>query len=1034
MPARYVQRAIRVLLLGLAAVLPGAATAQSPSGTPIDFSRQIRPILSDNCFACHGPDAGQRKARLRLDTREGALAKLRGGSHAIVPGQPAQSALIERITAHDDTERMPPPKTNKRLTSAQVELLRQWIAQGARYTEHWAFVAPRRPPVPAVKQKDWPRNPVDAFLLARMEKEGLRPAPRAEPHVLARRLALDLTGLPPTPEEVDAFEKQFARSPQAAVEALTDRLMASPHYGERLALDWLDAARFADTHGYHIDAGRDMTLWREWVIDAFQKNVPFDRFTVEQLAGDLLPGATTAQKIASGFNRNHMINFEGGAIPAEYHAAYIIDRVNTTTTVWLGLTAACAQCHDHKYDPLSQREYYRLYAFFHNVPENGLDGSRGNAAPLVRAPSKAQQAALAEFDRKIRMLEAGLVTSPTETAAQRAWEKSLLAAGPTSWTPLTLTSLKSHGGATFTSQPDGSTLVGGANPATDTFTIEAEVPLSTVTALRLHALPHTGFSGNGPGRSVNGNFVMTNVRAETWTPQGFRPLAWERASADFNQKDYDVSRAIDADGRTGWAIHPAVGKAHAAIFSLRAPVKGTDKVRLRLTLDFHSTYGRHALGRFRLEGTGAAAPHNTRSLPADVLAIVKTPSEERSSAQTTRLRAYYRANVATGGPSGELARLRKARAALEKSFPTAMVMQEMPSPRVTHVLMRGEYDKKGEKVTAGVPSFLPPLPAGAPSNRLGLARWLVSREHPLTARVIVNRYWQMIFGTGLVKTAEDFGSQGELPSHPELLDWLAVQFVEDGWDVKKLVKRLVTSAAYQQSSKVTPALLARDPENRLLARGPRLRLQAEFIRDQALALSGLLNREVGGASVSPYQPEGLWQELASRQDSKNWSAQFFVQSHGKDLYRRTMYTFWKRTSPPPSLLTFDAPDRETCTVRRSRTNTPLQALVLMNDPTYVEASRKLAERMMRHAKEPTERLRFAFRLATARAPSEREQTILTRVLERQRAKYAADRPAALKLLRVGESSHDEALPPSELAAYTIVASVILNLDEVVTKN
>lgn len=801
MPARDATRATGLFFLALAASLPGAAVAQSPAGTPIDFSRQIRPILSENCFVCHGPDASQRKARLRLDTRDGATAKLRGGGRAVVPGKAAASALIERITSHDDAERMPPPKSNKRLTQAQIELLRRWIEQGASYAEHWAFVAPKRPAVPNVKRKDWIQNPVDAFLLARLEKEVLQPSPRAEPHVLARRLALDLTGLPPTPEEVAAFAKHFARSPQAAVEALTDRLMASPHYGERLALDWLDAARFADTHGYHIDAGRDMTLWREWVIDAFRKNMPFDRFTVEQLAGDLLPGATTTQKIASGFNRNHMINFEGGAIPAEYHAAYIIDRVNTTATVWLGLTAACAQCHDHKYDPLTQRAYYRLYAFFHNVPENGLDGSRGNAAPLVRAPSKAQQEAMADLDRRLRAVEAKRKAAPKDVTATR-----------------------------------------------------------------------------------------------------------------------------------------------------------------------------------------------------------------------------------------EEAKLRKARTALEKRFPSAMVMQEMPSPRATHVLMRGEYDKKGEKVTAGVPAFLPPLPKDAPANRLGLARWLVSREHPLTARVIVNRYWQMIFGTGLVKTAEDFGSQGEPPSHPELLDWLTVQFVEDGWDVKKLVKRLVTSAAYQQSSKVSPALLAHDPENRLLSRGPRLRLQAEFIRDQALALAGLLNREIGGASVRPYQPEGLWQELASRQDSKNWSAQFFVQSHGKDLYRRTMYTFWKRTSPPPSLLTFDAPDRETCTVRRSRTNTPLQALVLMNDPTYVEASRKLAERMMHQAKEPAGRLRFAFRLATAREPSKRELSILTRVLERQRSKYAADRPAALKLLRVGESPRDEALPAEEVAAYAIVASVILNLDEVVTKN
>jgi hypothetical protein len=766
---------------------------------PVDFNRQIRPLLSENCFRCHGPDEKERKAKLRLDRKEGLFGELREGGKAVVPGDAAASDLLQRVTANNPSERMPPPRTNKRLSAEQVELLRRWINQGARWSEHWAFVPPVRPALPAVRDRAWPRNPIDHFILARLEREGLRPSPEADRARLLRRVTLDLTGLPPTPAEVDAL---LADQSPDAYERAVDRLLKSPHYGERLAVDWLDAARFADTHGYHIDSGRDMTRWREWVIDAFNRNLPFDQFTVEQLAGDLLPAATLSQKVASGFNRNHMINFEGGAIPQEYHTAYLVDRVNTTATVWLGLTIACAQCHDHKYDPVTQEDYYRLYAFFNNVPENGLDGAKGNAAPMLKAPSRQQQEALARLDADIRQAEKQL-----------------------------------------------------------------------------------------PGAS----------------PQ--------------------------------------------AAATLKEQVK-----------------------RWRAE-----------------------------------------------------------RAKIEAQIPNTMVMQEMPAPRDTFVLVRGQYDKKGEKVTAGVPVSLPPLPTGAPANRLGLARWLVSAEQPLTARVTVNRYWQMLFGTGLVKTPEDFGSQGDRPSHPELLDWLAVEFQASGWDVRALVRQIVTSQTYRQATVVTPELHKRDPENRLLARGPRLRLQVEFIRDQALAVSGLLNRQIGGASVSPYQPAGLWQELASRADSKNWTAQVYVQSHGKDLYRRTMYTFWKRASPPPTLVTFDAPDREVCVVRRARTNTPLQALVLMNDPTYVEAARKLAERLMREAKTTDERITLAFRLATARPPSSTEVGVLRNVFDGQLATFRKDPQAALKLLSVGEAARDQSLAPAELAAWSMVASVILNLDETVTK-
>ncbi len=801
-----------LVLFGWIAVSATIGRAEPASSEKISFDRQIRPILSENCFACHGPDDKTRKAKFRLDTKAGAFAPLRSGDSAIVPGKAAESELIRRITQTEPSERMPPPKSGKQLTAAQIDLLRRWIDQGAAWSEHWAFVPPQRPPLPRITHSAGARNGIDYFIRARLEREGMKPAAEADRTTLIRRVTLDLTGLPPTPAEVDAFLND---ADPAAYEKVVDRLLASPHFGERMALDWLDAARFADTHGYHIDAGRDMTRWRDWVIRAFNRNMPFDQFTIEQLAGDLLPQATLEQKIASGFNRNHMINFEGGAIPEEYHTAYIVDRVNTTGMVWLGLTINCAQCHDHKYDPITQKDYYQLFAFFNNVPEQGLDGSKGNAAPVLPIPSPAQKQLLEHLQAAIRDLE-----------------------------------------------------------------------------------PRVG------------SFKPTDPEAK--------------------------------------------------------------------------------------------------------------PLQDR------------------------LKKLKEELAALEKQIPTTMVMQEMPRPRDTFMLVRGQYDKKGEKVAANVPSFLPPLPAHSPPNRLGLARWLVSPNQPLTARVIVNRYWQMCFGTGLVKTAEDFGSQGELPSHPELLDWLAVEFMNPSaapagsgsktpWDIKALVRLLVTSAAYRQASAVSPAAFAKDPENRLLARGPRHRLQAEFIRDQALAISGLLNREIGGKSVFPYQPAGLWEELMSRADGKNWSAQTYAQDHGTDLYRRTMYTFWKRTCPPPTLATFDAPDRETCTVRRARTNTPLQALVLMNDPTYVEASRKMAERLMTEASTTPERIILAFRLATARKPTEREIGVLRRVFETQLAEYRKDPKRAVKLLAVGEAKRNEKLDSTELAAWTIVASVILNLDETVTK-
>jgi len=1039
-------------LVMLAALAIGSVARPGRTAEPpIDFTRQIRPILANNCLKCHGPDGAERKAGLRLDVREVALAPAESGEKAIVPGKPEQSELIKRINSADPDQRMPPAESKKSLTDDQRALLARWIAEGAKYQTHWAFIAPQRPAIPESNNPTWPRGSIDRFILARLAKEGLAPSPEGNRYTLIRRLTLDLTGFPPTPAEINAF---LADDRPDAYERVVDRLMASPHFGERLAVDWLDAARFADTHGYHIDAGRDMTRWREYVIESFNRNTPYDRFVLEQLAGDLLPETgdperDLAQKIASGFNRNHMINFEGGAIPEEYLNAYIVDRVNTTGTVFLGLTVACTQCHDHKYDPLTQREFYQLYAFFNHVPEEGLDGRKGNAVPLVRVPSAQQKADLTQLAADIQRLEARIASPGEEVdAAQAAWERSLVSQSDDAWKPLTLGTLVSAGGATLAQQDDKSILATGANPATDTYELTAPGVTGAITAIRLEALPHESLNGKGPGRSVNGNIVLTDVRVALVADDTIkqpRKVKLKSATASFSQKDFSVAAAIDDNSSTGWAILPEVGKANSAIFELDQKLDVAKGETLQIALVFESKFGQHQLGRFRLSATSAANPQGAASLPESVAAALRVPIEKRTAEQTAEVRKHYREEVSpvVRQLKAELAALVMRREALDAQIPTSMVMQESPQPRETFLLVRGAYDKKGDKVAAAVPSFLPPLAEGLPNNRLGLARWLVDESNPLTARVTVNRYWQLLFGTGLVKTAEDFGTQGELPSHPELLDWLAVEFEEKGagdrgqgvgWDVKRLIRRLASSATYRQASAISPALAAKDPENRLLARGPRYRLQAEFIRDQALFVSGLYDRRIGGRSVSPYQPSGLWEELMSRADGDNWTAQKYTQDHGADLYRRTMYTFWKRTCPPPSLATLDAPDRETCTVRRSRTNTPLQALVLMNDPTYVEAARKFAERILREGGDSTkERLAFAFQCVTSRPPTATELAVLAGVLERQQGVFRADPGAAKKLLAIGESPADAALDPAELAAWAMVASAILNTDEAVTK-
>jgi hypothetical protein len=1019
-------RTLPWLSLAAALVVPPAFAADS-AARPVEFNRDIRPILSDNCFTCHGPDKARRKAGLRLDTEAGALADL-GDTHAVVPGQPERSELLRRITAVSEKERMPPPAAGPRLGAAQVELLRRWIEQGAKWQKHWALIPPQRPEPPEVARRFWPRNPLDAFVLARLERERLAPSPEADRATLIRRVTLDLTGLPPTPTEVDAF---LADKAPGAYEKVVERLLHSPRYGERLARPWLDAARYADTNGYQGDGERVMWRWRDWVIDAFNANMPFDRFTVEQLAGDLLPGAMPAQRLATGFNRNHRGNAEGGIIPEEYAVEYVVDRVDTTSTVWLGLTLGCARCHDHKYDPVTQKEFYRVFAYFNNVPERGKVVRFGNSPPMMPSPTPAQQEHLHRLEAQLRAAEQHLGDlEPEVAAAQARWEMALRAGPPVRWSlPGGLAAhlpLDSRDNSF-----DGQRAVDAGNVANFGFRDKL--------SFGAWVEPHGDDAGTVLSRMAD------NDRAEGYSLY----VAGGKVRVSLSKRWLDDAIHVETERRLPPGRHHVMATYDGSRLAggLHVYVDGkAEKLKVLLddlNQDFKTPnplrigWGGGPLHPFR--GSIADLRVYAGALSADDVALVATPDlvsdlaalppARRSPAQAYKLRACFLATAASTDVRRALRHvleLRQEKERFEQTIPTTMVMQEMDPPRDTFVLLRGEYDKKGEKVTPGVPASLLPLPPGVPNNRLGFARWLVDPANPLTARVTVNRFWQLYFGTGLVKTVEDFGSQGEWPSHPKLLDWLATEFVRSGWDVRALQRLIVTSATYRQSSHVTPALLRRDPDNRLLARGPRLRLSAEVIRDQALAVSGLLTERVGGPSVRPYQPKGLIKELHGSGE--------YRQDHGPDLYRRGLYTFWKRTVAPPALMTFDAAGRESCVVRETRTNTPLQALNLMNDVTYVEAARVLAQRVMREGgPTPKARLALAFRLAAARRPRPAELKILADDLADALRRYRSDRRAALALVSAGEFPRDERLDVGELAAYTAVASLILNLDEVITK-
>lgn len=1019
-----------------AGVLAAWAVPNAGAAEAVDFNRDIRPILTANCFACHGPDKDA-KAGLRLSDRDLATHPNPKHQIAIVPGHPETSQIVRRIFSDDPDVHMPPPDSHKRLTEAQKQTLKQWIAEGAVYEKHWAYVPAKRWDPPAVKDVGWCRNTIDRFVLAKLESKGLHPSPEADRPTLIRRASFDVTGLPPSPADVRAFVED--KSPNA-YEKMLDRLFASPRYGERMAMWWLDGARYADSHGFQSDWERYQWRWRDGVIDAFNRDEPYDQFTIDQIAGDLRPNATLDQQIASGFNRNARVNTEGGAIAQEWLTETVIDRVSTTSEVWLGVTMGCARCHDHKYDPFTQKDFYSLFAYFYNVPENGTgDAERaGNFKPYIKAPRPFETARLAELDKALadakardQKLAAGL------PALQREWEKKIDPATLHSdWTPADPVKLAATGKVVLKTQPDHSVLATGPNPAKTMYTLTLKPGLKILTGFQLEALPDDALSGHGPGRSENGNFVLYEIHIAV----DGKPVRIERAEADFSQKKFPVASLADPKPRystnpkpkkhgPGWGIDPQFGKAHRAAFTFD-PVLLSGSSTVTVTLGFDSRFPRHTLGRFRIAFTDVAKPRLGDGDTAAVAAILKTPEAKRTAKQKAELAAYFRAHLA--GPIAEadlaLRAAQKQRDDYYNAIPTVMVMSDA-KPRQAHILIRGQYDHPGEAVSPAVPASLNPLPKGAPANRLGLAEWIVDPANPLTARVAVNRFWELYFGAGICRSSDNLGVQAEYPTHPKLLDWLATEFVRLHWDMKAIQKKILMSATYRQSSATTPGLAAADPENRLLARGPRFRLQAEEIRDNALAIAGLLVNKIGGPSVYPYQPAGVWDETSVYGNMHHYK-------HATDdgLYRRSLYTIWKRTAAAPDMLLFDMPSREICQVKRARTDTPLQALALMNEVTFVEASRVLAQHMIEQGgATPASRIDFAYRRALGRDATDAEKAVLIPGLLARLDRYRHDPDAAKKLITEGQTPPDPRADPAELAAYTMTASVILNLDQTITK-
>ena len=1192
---------------GSAAPAPGDGVVAAPDA-PLRYDRDVRPLLSDRCFRCHGPDEKKRRAKLRLDDPASAFED-RDGAVAITPGNPDESELIRRIASADPKERMPPPSSNKQpFTAAEQALLRAWIEQGARYEEHWSFVPPQRLVPPSAPSafppalEPWCRSPVDRFILADLQSDGIAPGPEADPETLLRRLHLDLTGLPPTPEEIDAF---LSDARPDAWERTIDRLFHEEpwrsRHAERMAVPWLDAARYADTCGIHTDAGRQIWPWRDWALRAFRENMPFDRFVVEQLAGDLLPGATESQKVASGFLRNHVTTDEGGAIPEEYLVEYAVDRTATTGSVFLALTLGCARCHEHKYDPISHEDFYRFYAYFNSNEEPGLysqlpDPNRA-FEPAMKVPAPVQQAEFDALAAELAQARAELeLPTPEEAELEQAFLAGLPAQTGLSWKASELVSATAPGspdggsGATLAPQPDGSVLASGPNPARDDHDFVLRTEAARLRLLALEALPDPSLPEGRIGRAPNGNAVLTGVELEAVSvadPTLREPVRFAWAFADHEQDNWDhrVVNVLDTRDELGWAVdgHGRPG-GRVALLLAEKPFGFEGGTELRVRLQYRSIYPQHTLGRVRLSvgdlderalerlpaaasgwyvagpfpsgqrdevfdqpfgpesdvaldrartfgagneswrydpnlhdgrthalasGVGASyvarrlfAPTPRRlevSLGSDdgfrlfldgrevasnrvdrgvapdqdraaldlaagtnvvVMKIVNTggvagfywsaktrpdelagdlaiallPEGARTAGLTARLHEAWKTAFSPGWRQRRerIAALEKQVADFDARLPRTMVMQELAAPRATYVLERGEYDKPdpARPVERGIPAALGQLPEGAPANRLGLAQWLVSPDNPLVARVAVNRWWEMLFDAGIVRTTEDFGLQGEWPSHPELLDWLAVELRESGWNVQHLLRILVTSSTYRQSSRARPEVREIDPENRRLSWFPRRRLGAEQLRDQALFVAGLLVERLGGPSVKPYQPDGLWSEVAMPASN----TRTFTLGAGDELWRRSLYTYWKRACPPPSLQMFDAPTREFCTIRRTATNTPLQALVLWNDEQFVEAARVLAQRTLTEAGDDEGRLARMHRRCTGRPPAPRELDLLAGLLAGFRRRYEAAPADAGRLLGVGSAPRSPGLPAPELAAWTLLASALLNLDATVCRS
>ena len=1018
---------------------------QSLQAKEIDFSKNILPVLSNNCFGCHGPDKAKRKAGLRLDKAEGAKATLKSGSIALVPGNISESAIYQRITSEDPEEVMPPADSGKKLTKEETDQIRDWIKSGGEWGKHWSFEKPVKSKVPEITNNEWKaENTIDRFIHSRLAQEGTAPEKEATKETIIRRVTFDLTGLPPTVKEIDQFLSDDSGN---AYEKLVDRLLQSSRYGEQMARIWLDAARYADTHGLHLDNERSIWPYRNWVIDSFNKNQPFDQFTIEQLAGDLLPEPSIEQKVATGFNRCNVTTGEGGSIDAEYYVRYAVERVETTSTVWLGLTAGCANCHDHKFDPLSQKEFYQLFSYFYSLTEKAMDGNKLLPPPSMKAPTKVQRAEMNFLKDKITAAQkqipeitksikyqdphAGKELKVLDSSSELVWiedsipakAKALGNEGDKSWkfvkkseghpvlsgetsTTRTATGLSQH----FFEGANPPLIIAEGDVLFAHVYLDSKNPPETIQLqFRTNDWNHRAFWGANKGYSIEGKTDHTNF------PMGELPEKGKWVRLEVPAKTVGLSPGSKVDG---WAFTQFGGTVY------------WDKSGI-VTRKLSDTQ----LASFSLWEQYQLKGHSS-SLPKEIQEALKVKSDQRTEEQKNRLMTHYFLKVNPETKSRFEPTLRRESeaknrlTAIEKVIPSTLIMEDRKEPRQAYILERGEYTQQREKVSPNIPEWIAPPNKDAPSNRLGLAKWLVSPEQPLTSRVTVNRFWQQIFGTGLVKTSEDFGVQGEQPSHPELLDWMAVDFMESGWDVKRLIKLILMSSTYRQSSKADPDKFKKDPENRILARGPRFRLDAESIRDQALAMSGLLGNKIGGRSVKPYQPAGLWKPVGF--GGSNTSV--FKQDKGESLYRRSMYTFWKRTSHPPSMAIFDAPNRETCTVRRERTNTPLQALVLMNDVQFFEAARRFGERVMKEGgKGAEERILFIYRTALGRFPSESEKSSILNLYNEHLKDFSNNNDTVTEILSTGESGLDKSLNATELASWTMITHLILNLSEIVTK-